>query len=57
MTSVNLRALRPADQSLLEEMLYLALWQPPGTPPLPREVVDRPELSRYVAAWGSLDGD
>ncbi len=54
---MNLRALLPADQGLLEEMLYLALWQPPGAPPLPREIVHRPELSRYVAAWGALDGD
>lgn len=38
-------------------MLYLALWQPPGTPPPPRSVLQAPELSRYVTGWGTRPGD
>jgi ribosomal protein S18 acetylase RimI-like enzyme len=33
-------------------MLYLALFVPPGRPPLPRDVVHHPELARYVRHWG-----
>jgi ribosomal protein S18 acetylase RimI-like enzyme len=33
-------------------MLYQALYIPPGAPPLPREIVHRPEISRYVDNWG-----
>ena len=33
-------------------MLYLALYVPPGAAPLPRTIVQRPELARYAAGWG-----
>jgi ribosomal protein S18 acetylase RimI-like enzyme len=48
----HLRAATPADESFLRDMLYLALFVPPGQPPLPRDLVDRPELARYVRGWG-----
>lgn len=47
------RPLTPQDEACLWEMLYLALFVPPGAPPLPRAVVEQPELRRYVTAWGS----
>jgi GNAT superfamily N-acetyltransferase len=40
------------DEPLLREMLYLALFVPPGSSPLPKEVVETPELARYVRRWG-----
>ena len=55
--SYSIRIASTADQSVLEEMLYLALWQPPGTPPPPRSVLQAPELSRYVSGWGTRPGD
>lgn len=33
-------------------MLYQSLYVPAGSPPFPREVIHRPELARYVKAWG-----
>jgi ribosomal protein S18 acetylase RimI-like enzyme len=48
-------ALRPAtieDVPLLREALYHALYVPEGASPLPRDVLDAPEIGRYVAAWG-----
>ena len=33
-------------------MLYQSLHVPEGSPPFPRDVIDRPELARYVEAWG-----
>lgn len=51
-TSISYRPLTTNDEGCLWEMLYLALFVPPGAPPLPRAVIEQPELSRYVAAWG-----
>src|SRR5262249_38809845 len=48
----RIRLATPEDEPLLWEMLYLALFVPPGSPPLPRDVVRRPELARYVRGWG-----
>jgi ribosomal protein S18 acetylase RimI-like enzyme len=48
-------ALRPAtslDARFLSEMLYYAIYVPPGSPPPPREIVRHPELSCYVDGWG-----
>jgi ribosomal protein S18 acetylase RimI-like enzyme len=36
-------------------MLYLAVYVPEGQPLLPREIVQLPEISRYVAGWGKAD--
>jgi GNAT superfamily N-acetyltransferase len=47
-----IRSLTPTDQSFLWEMLYQALYVPIGQPALPREIIDRPELARYVEDWG-----
>lgn len=49
---ISIRPLTSSDQPLLWDMLYHALFVPPGAAPLPREVVQRPELARYAAGWG-----
>lgn len=49
---ITYRPLLPADQDLLWEYLYLAVFVPPGAPPLPPETVHQPMLARYVAHWG-----
>jgi len=38
-------------------MLYLALFVPPGEPPLPRSVLGNPAIARYVDGWGTRSGD
>jgi ribosomal protein S18 acetylase RimI-like enzyme len=48
----RIRHATPDDEPLLWEMLYLALFVPPGSPPLPRELVQGPGLARYVRGWG-----
>jgi ribosomal protein S18 acetylase RimI-like enzyme len=48
----RIRPAAPDDEPLLWEMLYLALFVPSGSPPLPRDVVQSPELARYVRGWG-----
>lgn len=49
---IRYRPLIPQDEVYLWEMLYLALFAPPGAPPLPRVALEQPEIRCYVAAWG-----
>lgn len=48
----SLRPLLPQDQSFLWEMLYQAIYIAPGSPPLPRIILQQPELAHYAADWG-----
>ena len=50
--SYFIRSIETSDEPLLWEFLYQALYVPPKTPPLPREIVHQPELAKYVQAWG-----
>jgi len=50
-----IRLVVPADEPFLWEMLYQALYVPEGSPPLPREVLNHPEIARYVRGWGRPD--
>ena len=51
-TTYSIRRLTPSDQQFLWEMLYQSLHVPAGSPPFPRDVIDRPEIAKYVRAWG-----
>ena len=48
----TLHPLTKADEPFLWEMLYQAIYVPPGSSTPPREMVHQPELSRYVQDWG-----
>ena len=53
-------AFRPAercDEAVLRDMLYLAVFVPPGNPPAHYSVVEQPELARYVSGWGRRGDD
>jgi ribosomal protein S18 acetylase RimI-like enzyme len=50
-----LRPLSPDDQPFLWEMLYQAIFVPEGAAPLPREIINSPELAVYVQNWGQPD--
>lgn len=52
MMDVVIRRLDPEESSILEEMLYEAIYVPEGTPKPPREILKKPELERYIANWG-----
>ncbi|MDQ2938239.1 MAG: GNAT family N-acetyltransferase [Acidobacteriota bacterium] len=47
-----IRQLSPSDQQFLWEMLYQSLHVPEGSPPVPRDVINRPEIAKYAKAWG-----
>jgi GNAT superfamily N-acetyltransferase len=52
--------IRPAtgdDETFLFEMLYEALFVPPGAEPLPRSILDEPKIAHYVAGFGTRAGD
>jgi ribosomal protein S18 acetylase RimI-like enzyme len=48
----NFRLLYPSDESFLWEMLYMALYVPPGMPPFPRAILLEPDIACYVQGWG-----
>jgi GNAT superfamily N-acetyltransferase len=54
MTNHSVRPLTQEDEAFLWEMLYLALYVPEGHLPLPKEIVYRPEISKYVDQWGKV---
>jgi ribosomal protein S18 acetylase RimI-like enzyme len=48
----DIRPATPEDEPFLREMLYQSLYVEEGADPFPTEVLERPELSRYVEGWG-----
>ena len=50
-----IRSIAPAHALFLWEMLYQAIYVPEGSPPPPRDIVNAPELGRYVRDWGRVD--
>lgn len=50
--NVTFRVAEPCDELILRDMLYLAVFVPPGSPPPDYSVVAQPELARYVDRWG-----
>lgn len=45
----------PTDEHFLWEMLYQAIHVPTGSIAPPRQIVNSPELSRYVEQWGQAN--
>ena len=50
-----IRPLRQADEPLLWEMLYQAIYVAEGDLPPEREVVNQPDIAEYVRDWGRAD--
>lgn len=50
--NAEFRTLTASDEPFLWEMLYQALNLPPGQPPFPREILQKPEIACYVQGWG-----
>jgi ribosomal protein S18 acetylase RimI-like enzyme len=48
----TIRELTRHDEAFLYEMLYHAIYVPPGGAPPPRDVVWQPDLNKYVAGFG-----
>lgn len=57
MTDVVIRSAAPDDQELLWEMLYQAIFVPPGDDRPPRTILGDPHLAHYVEDMGTRPGD
>jgi dimethylargininase len=51
---ITIRPILPTDVSFLWEMLYQAIYIPPGESNPQRDILQRPELARYVRNWGRV---
>jgi ribosomal protein S18 acetylase RimI-like enzyme len=54
---MTIRSLTLADEPFLWEILYHAIYVPPDSPPLPRSIIEQPEMIRYVNGWGQAHDD
>jgi ribosomal protein S18 acetylase RimI-like enzyme len=52
MPDIDLIPITVLDEPFLWEMLYLALYVPPGKPLFPRAILDEPDTACYVQGWG-----
>ena len=52
-----IRPLYPEEIHLLRDFLYEAIFIPEGVEPLPRDVVDLPELKLYIQDFGKKQDD
>jgi ribosomal protein S18 acetylase RimI-like enzyme len=52
MTNISIRPVTPNDEPFLWDMLYQAIYVPPGQPEPDRSIVEQPELAKYVQGWG-----
>jgi ribosomal protein S18 acetylase RimI-like enzyme len=54
---VQLRPLHTDDAVFLGDMLYHAIYVPPGTPAPPKTIIQSPDLAIYVKGFGTHQGD
>ena len=55
MMSLTIRPIMPSEYPVLEDFLYHAIFLPPGTEPLPREVIFKPEIFIYIENFGGAN--
>ena len=53
----SIREVEAADQPILWDLLYEALWDPPTGPRRPKSVLSNPHIAAYVQDWGSNESD
>jgi ribosomal protein S18 acetylase RimI-like enzyme len=51
------RPIDPSEYAALEDFLYHAIFLPPGTEPLPREAIRKPDIYVYIDGFGGKKGD
>src|SRR5215468_145189 len=51
-SNFTFRRLDRMDEPFLREMLYHAIYVPDGQPPFAKEIINEPELAKYVDQWG-----
>lgn len=51
------RVIKSNEYQFLKEMLYEALFVPPGQPKFPESILDNPEINKYVINWNEKEDD
>lgn len=57
MHNIIIREIRQEELPLLENMLYEAIYQPDKVNPIPREVINLPEINTYIDGFGEKKDD
>ena len=52
--AITVREMFSSDRSFLTEMLYQAIFIPPGEAPAGRDILEIPEIHRYEENWGRM---
>ncbi len=55
--SITITPMITADEALLEEMMFQAIFVPDGAEPPPRTIINEPTMRKYFAAFGTVAGD
>jgi GNAT superfamily N-acetyltransferase len=53
----TIRPATSADEGFIFEMLYEALFVPEGSEPLPRSILEEPDIAHYATGFGNRQGD
>ncbi|WP_422084033.1 GNAT family N-acetyltransferase [Ulvibacterium sp.] len=55
--NIDYRLIKQDEYQFLKEMLYEALFVPPGKPKFPKSILESPDLIKYVENWNQQEGD
>lgn len=53
MKNIRIRRLKSEEHFFMREMFYASFFVPDGAEAFPPEIIDRPDLAKYIADWGS----
>ena len=51
------RRIKKEEYQFLEEMLYEALFVPPGQPKFPKSIIENPDIKKYIENWNQQEDD
>ena len=54
---ISYRVIQADEHEFLNEMLYEALFVPPGQPKFPREIIEDPSIKKYTENWNQQEDD
>ena len=54
---IDYRIIKQEEYQFLEEMLYEALFVPPGQPKYPKSIIENPDIKKYIENWNQKEGD
>lgn len=57
MSKINIRAIKKNEIGILEDLLYEAIFQPDTNNPIPRSILQVPEIKVYIKGFGNRKDD